>query len=481
MDELYLEILDLLEKRGDLEKARAGLELLAASEPQSQRVAVLRAALAERQDRLPEALAILETFVAANFDSAVARTNLARLQWKAGEPDKAIATLRFGLMTNPNQERSLHFFAALLEEQGGFEAALSSLRILARTPGAWLPAWVGAQLAISRTPGEVGSLLLLAAEQAREPFPANVPALMGLLRPLPEARQVATALRPYCRSEAQAELDELLAEPRPVLATGADPIRVTCLRRSVWRHISQPQPRSALALAPIVLIKPESWGAQEVAGRLARGFSLLVAETLDALAGGSVAVILETIPQAGVITRDEPLRGAELARAAGSSCEHLVSCYLSFRHPNEYLLDAEIYSSKGDYLGRDSCRAAHPGACLQQLAQRLSANLSEAGATPYPPMPDLEVEDALARETVASLILCAEGALSRDTLANPGLLLDNLVEYALTSQTGPALLTLWAGVEAAARAGLPGGEAQKAAMAEVMATNRGLARWTGRA
>jgi hypothetical protein len=93
-------------------------------------------------------------------------------------------------------------------------------------------------------------------------------------------------------------------------------------------------------------------------------------------------------------------------------------------------------------------------------------------------MPDLEVEDALARETVASFLLCAEGALSTKALGNPGLSLDALVNYAVKAESGSALLTLWAGIEAAARAGLPGGQAQQAVMADILARNEGLAYWT---
>lgn len=478
MDDIYLNILATLESQGELDLAQTDLDILAAHEPHSQRVAVLQSALEERRGHLPEAQAVLERFITTHLDSGVARANLARLQWKSGQRERALATLRFALMTEPNQERSLHLFAALLEEDGGLDLALSNLRLLAQNPGAWQPAWVAAQLASSRAPEQAGELLVLAARQSRMIFPPNVASMMALLRSLPKPHEAAVALRPFCRSEAQAALDLFLAQlSRPASSPGA--ISVTCLRRSVWRHLSQPQSRSALGLAPIIILKPEGWGVQEVSGRLARGFALLVAETLDALAGASVAVVLETVPQAGVVTRDKPLGGKELARLAGSSCQHLLSSYLSFQPPNEFILDTEIYSHTGEYLGRESCRAAHPGACLQQLAQRLSASLVSAGEAPLPPTPDLEVEDALARESAAALVLCAEGALSPETLSNPGRLLDGLVEYTLKNQGGPAFLTLWAGVEAAGRAGLPGGEAQQAMLTELIAANEGLSYWTG--
>lgn len=478
MDELYLDLIALLEKGENLQGMRQALTTLREHEGDTQRVVVLEATLLEREGRLQDSRELLESFIASNLESGVARANLARLQWKAGERAQAVGTLRFGLMKEPNQERSLHLLAAWLEEEAGLSGALGSLRVLSANPGAWLPAWVAAQLAVTRRPHEANEFLLLAARQAQVPFPPNVASLLQLVRSLPDSRAVAAALRPYCRAEAQAELDALLSEPPAVRPVSAAELKVTCLRRSVWRHLSQPQTGSALGMTPVLLIKPESWGVEQVAGRLARGLALLLAESLDALAGGSVAVIIESVPQ-GVVTRDKPVTGSELARLAGASCEHLLSAYLSFRPPNEFILDAEIYNHKGDYLTRESCRAAHPGACIGQLAQRLSASLASAGGPPYPPTPDLEIDDALARETVASLVLCAQGALSPHALTNSGQLLDALVQYALQSQSGPALLTLWAGVEAAARAGLPGGEAQREMLAEILADNADLVTWTG--
>ena len=478
MDELYLDVITLLEKGENLEKAHQLLATLREHECDTQRVVVLEAALLEREGRLQDSQERLQRFIAANLDCGVARSNLARLQWKGGERARAIGTLRFGLMKDPNQERSLHLLAAWLEEESDLPGALSSLRVLAQNPGAWLPAWVACQLASTRAPLDAGDFLVLSARQAQIPFPPNVTTLVELVGSLPDSRTVAAAIRPYCRADAQAALDALLSEPPAVGPASASELKVTCLRRSVWRHLSQPQPCSALGLCPIVLIKPESWGVEQVAGRLARGLALLMAESLDALTGGSVAVILETVPP-GVITRDKPVAGADLARLAGSSCKQLLSAYLSFRPPSEFILDAEIYSSKGEYLTRESCRADHPGACIGQLAQRLSTNLVSADSSPYPPTPDLEIDDALARETVASLILCAEGALSPSALANSGQLLDALVQYALQSESSSSLLTLWAGVEATARAGLPGGEAQREMLAQILSGNADLVAWIG--
>jgi hypothetical protein len=479
-DGLYLDLIGMMEANQDPDTIAPALDDLAKLEPESQRVVVLRASLLEHQGRLVEAAQMLEAFVAGRSDSAVARTNLARLQWKAGQRSLALATLRLGLMKDPNQERPLHLYAALLEEDSNFAGALGSLRLLAGSPGAWLPAWVGAQLAASRQPEEAGPMLLMAARQSQVPFPPNPAGLMQLLEALPShsQRSLAIELRPYCHQQAQILLDAFLARPQAPNAL-TEGVAVTVLRRSVWRHLSQPQQMSELGLAPICLIKPESWDVEQVAGRLGRGFALLVAETLDAIAGCSAGVVLETVPGAGVVARDTPQTGALLALQAGDSCRYLISSYLSFRTPNEFILDAEIYDQKGTYLARESCRAAHPGACLQQLAQRLCASLTAtADPGPLPPMPDLELDDALAREAVASLLLCSRGALRVNALGNPGSLLDGLVEYAVRGDTAPSLLTLWAGIEAAARAGLSGGQQQRDILTQVLAANDDLAYWT---
>lgn len=461
----------------------AAIEELERREPHSQRATVVRASWLEQQGRSEEAVEVLEAFAKKHRDCGVARTNLARLQWKAGQRPQALANLRLGLITDPNQGRALHLYAALLEEDSSFSGALGSLRLLAGRPGAWLPAWVGAQLAASREPAEVGPLLLLAAQQSQQPFPPHPGDLRDLVKAVSPGsqRELAQNLRPYCTSEAQRLLDALLAEP----ATLSSPVQglvVTLLRRSVWRHASQPQGTVDLGLSPVVVIRPEEWGVGEVAGRLSRGLALLAIETLDALAGCSAAVLVESVPEAGVVTRESPLTGELLASQAKGGCTHLLSSYLSFRSPTEFILDAEIYDRQGSYVGRESCRAPHPGACVQQLAQRLCASLATtaSGSEPSPPLPDLELEDALAREAVASLLLCAEGALHLRTLGNPGRLLDGLVEYAVQRESASSLLTLWAATEAAARAGLSGGEPQREILSEVLAANEALAFWIGR-
>lgn len=85
--------------------------------------------------------------------------------------------------------------------------------------------------------------------------------------------------------------------------------------------------------------------------------------------------------------------------------------------------------------------------------------------------------DALARDAVASLILCAEGALTLEALANPGRLLDQLVEYTVGNDSPASFLTLWAGVEAAARAGLEAGRTQQPIVRDLLKQDQRLEAW----
>jgi hypothetical protein len=480
MDDLYLDIVSSLEAGAEPDPAELGR--FNALEPGSQRQVVLSAYLLEIEGRHQEAAALLEGFIEAHFASGVARANLARLQWKGGEADKALATLRLALLQDPNQERALHLYAALLEGQSGISGALLGLEGLAGNQGNWLPAWVGAQLAGAREPSQLSRFLLLAARQAGPVFPPNSERLLHLLSLLPSTsqRELAAGLRPFCHQQAQAMLDQLLEQLPHSPGETPTQTAVTFLGRSVWRHLTQPLTRASLGLAPVCLIKPETWGVADIAGRLGRGFSLLLAELLDATVDCQPAVILESHPQAGMIVHNKPLPGNLLASQAGSFGDRLLSSYLSFHPPQDFILDAELYDSAGNYLARESCRALHPGECVEQLAQRLAGGLTALSSGTRPPTPSLSVQDALARDAAASFVLCAEGALSAAALGNSGLLLDTLVAYALQAQNAAALLTLWAAVEAAARADLPGGSAQRESLAEVMSVNAELTFWIDR-
>ncbi len=475
-DERYFQLMARLEAGDDPASFAHEVALLAQGEGETQRLAVLEAAIAERQGRPEDAMARLERFIASKSDNGVARANLARLQWTAGERVKAVGTLRFALVQAPNQERSLHLYAAWIEQQTGFESALRSLELMSGTAGAWRPAWVGAELASSRLPSRVAPLLLLAASHSKGPFPPSAERLWELLDAVPASEHHATcaALRSYCDSETQAHLDERMERPRPRPPI-VSALKVTALQRSAWRHLVGADEDLLLGIAPICLIKPEAWGVGEVAGRLSRGLALLLAEALDALSGGPAAVLLQTVPEAGVVTRPTPQSGAELAAQNAGRCEKLISAYLSFREPGEFLLDVELYDGRGGYLNRASCRGSDPGACLDQLARQLASALPSNPSASPPPYPSLGVEEALVRETVASFVLCAEGTLKLSALGNPDRSLQALVEYALRAGTADALLCLWAAVEAGARAGVPGGEGQRAMIAEVMAAHPELA------
>lgn len=479
-DELYLDLIDHLEN-DRLSEALRCYDSLTSIEPSSQRAIVAGAQLLEKAGHPEQAQEKLETYVATNLDAGVARANLARLYYKAGERSKAVSTVRFALMRAPNQERSLHFYAALIQEDGGIQGALDTLKLLSDMPGAWLPAWVAAQLARAHDlPERIAEFLLLAARNSQSPFPPNPESFRELFMAVPtqDRRALANSLRSYCRVEARGFLDLVLSATAPRYLSSDTPSHSHPLRRSVWRHLVAPTQRSLLGLGPVSFIKPETWGVAEVAGRLGRGYALLVSEALDARAGLEAAVLLETDPARGLITRSGPLPGTLLASLAGSSCTHLISSYLSFRDPSEFVLDVEIYSSDGIYSGRESFRAAHPGACLSALSDRL-ASLGPASPSdsPRPPEPSFDLPDALARESVAVLTLCAEEGLAVETITNPAQLLDQLVEYAVGAQNGAAMLALWAGVEAAARAHLEAGLLQRPLVREILEQNPQIHTW----
>lgn len=479
MEELYHKLLSLLERRDDLESAALALEEFHQQEPDSQRTAVLEAVLKERQGRIEEAVGVLENFIARCSDNAVARSNLARLYWKTGDSSKALSSLRFALIQNPNQERSLHLYASWLESQSQLSGALSGLALLSQTPGAHLPAWVAAILSEVRAPERIAELLLLSARQATAPFPPDLDTFARLLAAVPETqrRTTAQALRPFCHQQAVLDIDELLAQTTSAV-NSQRPTKSHRLQRSVWRHLSAPLATTSLGLAPVCLISPQKWGVLDLSGKLGRGFALLTCEMLDSLQNVSCSALLETVPESGLLRRDTPHSGESLALPAEGSCERLVSTYLSFQEPDQFLLDAELYSAQGHYLGRHSFRALHPGECLRQLAEKLvSLFPGQSSVTDLPPPPHLDIDDALARDAVASLILCAEGALEPTTLGNPGLILDNLVQYALQSGDASSMLCLWAGIEAAARAGLPSGQEQRAAFEEILKSNSSLTAW----
>lgn len=484
-DELYLDLISQLETR-QVEPAQETLQRLRGLEPLSQRVVVAEARLLELTGQPDQACERLEQYVSKNLDSGVARANLARLYYKSGERSKAVSTVRFALMRAPNQERSLHFYASLIQEDGGIQGALDTLKLLSDMPGAWLPAWVAAQLARAHhQPERIAEFLLQAARNSQVPFPPNPESFRELFMSVPTEvrRALASDLRSYCREEVRGFLDLVLSATAPrYLAPGSAP-RVYALRRSVWRHLVAPTESSTFGLGAVTLIKPESWGVAEIAGKLGRGYALLVSEGLDARVGVNAAVFLETDPERGLITRSDPLPAGLLAGFADSSCTHLVSSYLSYREPSEFLLDLELYDHQGEYSGRESFRGAHPGECFAAMSQRLSTFAQSLSATPpktggfVPPHPDFTLSDALAREAVSVLTLCSQGALNPEAIANPGQLLDQLVEYALSAASGAAMLTLWAGVEAAARAKLQAGLLQRPIIEELFTQNEELRRW----
>ncbi len=484
-DELYLQSIQALES-GDLDAAKRQINRLLEEEPKSQRAIVLTAHHLELQQEPQQAMELLQTFVTSSPDNAVARTNLARLQLKSGDRTKALSTLRFGLMQKPNQERALHLYAAMLQEDQGLQGALTGLKTLAGGPSAWLPAWVGAQLAAAHgAPEHIEDFLVEAASRAKTIFPPDLSSLTKLLEAVPKAQfhTLCVRLRSYCSPAAQAWLDAALERQQGPGAQDTSGVTFTThIRRSVWRHLSSLGSSCSIGLAPVHLVKPEAWGVSEVSGRLSRGFALLLAERLDSEPSGPTASVFIDSQVNGLLALSGPATGSELASRAQPSHQYLLSSYLSAQGAEDFILDAEIYDARGAYLERESCRATHPGQCLNLLASRLTERFPKTevsdSSQSTPPSPDLNIEDALARDAVVTFLLLREKKLDVEVVKNPGLLLDQLVHYALNSETESALLTLWAGIEAAASESIPSAEAQRAVMASILENNPRLKVWT---
>ncbi len=482
-ESLHAEIIEYLESN-QLDSAEVALSRLKEMEPNSQRFCVLQAALWEKQGQMRRALELLERRVRSSLDSGVARTNLARLYWKLDERDKALSVLRFGLTQEPNQERALHFYAALTEQSSGLEAALSALAVLAEGRGAWLPAWVGAMLATQHGAKEqIGPLLHLAAQRAQSPFPpeSDTDGFRRMLQSLPShaRRSTATQLRPYCRIEAQSLIDEFLQSCSSGSRLAGEVVETAFIGRSVWRHFGSKSQEFQLGVAPVVLLEPENWGMAELAGRLGRGLALLLTELLDSLGGVSAAVHLGYQAGVGLLNPSRPYSAEELCRRNASRARLLLGVYLTHKSHGEFVLDAELYSDCGQYLERESCRGSHPGTCLELLAKRLQARLGPAEGLAGAPKPDLDVQDALARDAVATFVLCADGNLGQETIANSGLLLDALVDYAVERGESSSLLTLWAGVEAARAAKVPSAEQHKELLDDLLGPASALSPWIG--
>lgn len=419
-------------EQGSLEEAEAKLESLESEVPRNEQLVVLRSVLEEKKGHPEEARRLLEAYVRSSFNSPLARANLARLQWQLGDQAKALSTLRLALAQEPNQERSLHFLAALEESRLGFPAAYNSLLGLCQNETAWLPAWVAAGLAGHHgSPEQVSKALNIAARQCPAAFPPSLEELWLLLGKLDELgrRSCWERIRPHCTGPAAEEVDARLhretPSPEPGPEMPADIFRVTG-GIAAGPNLSPP----SLALSPVVLIRPESWVDPALASRLGRGWALLLGEALlEHRIVSEMAVAY--LPQKGVLQEQQVLSPRQLMDRSTESVRRLVSLYLSQNSQNEFILDLEQYDSLGNYLGHFSTRDPSPQLVFEQACRHLAQ--SNAGQQEQQPEVEFGFDEALARDTALAFRLCAASKLDLRAFPNPGLSLDLLAEQATVS------------------------------------------------
>lgn len=482
-EDIYFAAIRELEQ-GSLEAARQFVSKLSSLEPDEERTIILQALLLEEDGKLAQALALLEDFTRKNLRSAHARSNLARLQWRNGDHGKALATLRFSLTQEPNQERALHLFASAVESQSSFRGAYNQLMTMSLSPKAWAPAWVAAE--ISARVGqekEMVEALLRSAQRKSQSFPPNVARLKYLLSTLSSdaAQDCWRSLRPYCGFALQEELDALyLSAPLLNVAPPSSPQAWGYFRGGlVGQALTLESSRPTLVLSTIRLVNPEEWVDPATAGRLSRGLGLLLGEVLLFHHQVVSELALPCVADQGMVYEAKIATVEELvSRRSDPSAERFLSLYLTYQKSGMFVLDAEIYDHTLQYRGRASSKADDPGSCLLLLAEKVVESLDrDTAVTRWPAWACLVTpEHAFSRDTAAAFQLAAQGLLRPQCLPNPGLGLDLLAEHAADTQSPLDLITLWWSLRSAAVLKLPTAEQQLQTLESIMKKSPVLSR-----
>lgn len=467
-------------EQGSLEGARAFVEKLSRLEPDSERAVILKALILEEDGQIPQAIGLLEDFTRKNLRSAHSRSNLARLQWRAGEHRRALMTLRISLAQEPNQERALRLFASMVESELSFKSAYDQLMMMAGSPKAWLPGWVAAELALTFGDYEqVESALRRALERRPVEFPTD--RLLKILLALGENRagRCWELARPYAPSMILGEFDERFL-PRMKSREAPDKEKWTQgrLLGGVIGGLLARDKVAASALSTVRLIGGEILMGAEMMGRLERGLALLLAELLLIRFGVVAELSFPLVAEEGFVDEKGPTSGELLKARHGSEfMERLVSLYLSVQKSGEFVLDAELYDRDGVYLGRCASRGAGPEEALADMTLRLGEFLPSAlDPRPYDGWESpLSLTHALAREVAAAFVLCGEGAMSIDAIQNPGFSLELLTETAIESGSAADLLALLAALRGAAYCRVETAEEQRALLERTLERDPGLA------
>lgn len=459
-EELYLAAVGALEQ-GLMGPAREAAARLIKQEPNTERAAVVMAAVLEKDGQLEEAVELLQKFVGKNFQSAHARSNLGRLLWKAGDSEKCLQNLRLSLAQQPNQERTLHLFASIVEAQSRFESCFNQLLGLGKNDHAWVPLLVAAELAA--TLGEERQVRLALGELGRKGVigrQLEVPRLLKLLESLRSGLQVEIwqQLRVYVPAPYQSEIDDSLLLPaRSQRAPARDAWSYGMLTGGVLGRLLSPNTPPTWGLSTVRMVNASSWIPEEMAGRYGRGLALQLCEWLLCKHGVAAEVSLPYLRNEGLVDEADLSSGEQLkARASTPTLQNLISLFLTPQKDGTFIIDAEIYSHEGHYLSRLAARGASPSECLVELVSKL------APPTPIASPPELPTgwnmalgpHHALAREVVAAFILCARGELDPACIANPGFSLDMLAELAADSASAADLAALGVAFKAAEKMGV---------------------------
>jgi tetratricopeptide (TPR) repeat protein len=97
-------------------------------------------------DRLDDAERVFQTHIERHGDDASVLTNLAKVYSSRNENERSLQTLSHSIEVDPNQANGLAWHIAIHREKGGEQAALDTLRQVAKLPGSWR-----AQLWLART------------------------------------------------------------------------------------------------------------------------------------------------------------------------------------------------------------------------------------------------------------------------------------------------------------------------------------------
>lgn len=480
-EELYLAAVGALEQ-GLIGPAREAAARLFELESHTERAAVVRAAVLEQDGKLEEAVEFLQQFVGKNFQSAHARSNLGRLLWKVGDSENCLKNLRLSLAQQPNQERTLHLFASIVESESRFDSCFNQLLGLGKIEKAWVPLLVAAELA--STLGEEQQVRLALKELARKGVigrQLQVPRLLkllGSLRPNLQA-EIWQELRVYVPAPYQSETDDrLLPTARSLPNADRDTWSYGVITGGVLGRLLSPDTPPSLAISAVRVVNASSWIPDEMAGRYGRGLTLQLCEWLLCRHGVAAEVSLPYLREGGLVHEAGLSSGEELkARASATNLQGLISLFLTPQKNGTFVLDAEIYNHQGHYLSRLAARGDSPSECLAELVSKLAPLTPTASPPELPTGWDMALgpNHALAREVVAAFILCARGELDPGCIPNPGFSLDMLAELAAESESVSDMAALAVALKAAEKMGVATAAEQLAILRQTVTRATGWA------